>query len=258
MNRRLQNAFTLVELLVVIGIIALLISILLPVLGRAKNSAKNVQCMAQLRNAGQALYVYANDNGGKLPQHASDAIWLWDVALQTRDAMIGKGMTRDTVYCPFFFEQNSDELWNGTFGGVTHDFTVIGYFWLGRRPSKADHRVNSPNLPALIAREYLDSLKVPKYTGNPVFARFAPTKSAETELMCDAVIRQNGYWTAQGGWSNRHVTSHMKGNVPAGANILFLDGHVGFREYKPNATLNDKDAIIRRGAWGSPQIEFWF
>lgn len=63
----IPRAFTLVELLVVIGIIAVLISMLLPTLNKAREQAKSVQCLAQLRQCGQILYLYANQNHGYFP-----------------------------------------------------------------------------------------------------------------------------------------------------------------------------------------------
>src|SRR5262249_30827608 len=62
-----RRAFTLVELLVVIGIIAVLIGVLLPALRAAREQAASVQCLANLRACGQLIYIYANQNKGMIP-----------------------------------------------------------------------------------------------------------------------------------------------------------------------------------------------
>jgi prepilin-type N-terminal cleavage/methylation domain-containing protein/prepilin-type processing-associated H-X9-DG protein len=65
MRRTRPSGFTLVELLVVIGVIAVLIAILLPALSKARASARRAMCLSNLRTLGQCYYVYANDNKGK-------------------------------------------------------------------------------------------------------------------------------------------------------------------------------------------------
>jgi prepilin-type N-terminal cleavage/methylation domain-containing protein/prepilin-type processing-associated H-X9-DG protein len=64
---RTGRAFTLVELLTVIGIIALLAALLLPALGRTKAEARATACLSNLHQVGIALQIYVQDNNNKLP-----------------------------------------------------------------------------------------------------------------------------------------------------------------------------------------------
>ena len=64
---RLNKGFTLIELLVVIAIIGILAGILLPVLSRARESARKTQCMSNVKQIGMGLIMYANENSETFP-----------------------------------------------------------------------------------------------------------------------------------------------------------------------------------------------
>jgi prepilin-type N-terminal cleavage/methylation domain-containing protein/prepilin-type processing-associated H-X9-DG protein len=96
-----RKGFTLVELLVVIGIIALLISILLPSLNRARETANRVKCGSNMRQIGQAILLYANENKGNYPRTrylstVSTANGSWDATNTNTavDPFVPPGSTR--------------------------------------------------------------------------------------------------------------------------------------------------------------------
>jgi prepilin-type N-terminal cleavage/methylation domain-containing protein/prepilin-type processing-associated H-X9-DG protein len=75
LNPRPRNAFTLIELLVVIAVIGILAGLLLPVLSSAKEKARSIQCLSNIRQLNQSLLMYAGDNDGLLPPRRFIPYW---------------------------------------------------------------------------------------------------------------------------------------------------------------------------------------
>jgi prepilin-type processing-associated H-X9-DG protein len=106
----------LVELLVVIGIIALLISILLPALGRARRAANTAKCLSTVRQLGLAWQMYTNEHKGKsIPYYLSDTndeLGLWIGQLRGVYSNIDKSRL-----CPEAqLSANDKDGWGGVFG----------------------------------------------------------------------------------------------------------------------------------------------
>jgi prepilin-type N-terminal cleavage/methylation domain-containing protein len=106
-----RPGFTLVELLVVIGIVALLLAILLPSLGKARESANRAACLSNVRQIVAAFVMYTNDNRGALPWqgqgiHYSEA-WIWwdkghvaEVGEHGIGPYLNLGPDPRVLYCP--------------------------------------------------------------------------------------------------------------------------------------------------------------
>lgn len=112
------GAFTLVELLVVIGIISTLIAMLLPAINKARKQAKLIACESNLRQIGMAVQMYANEWRGYWPEYflsgASEGMWSSNIiwyqsgrsGAQVQDTFMGIGLTwpylksEKVYYCP--------------------------------------------------------------------------------------------------------------------------------------------------------------
>jgi prepilin-type N-terminal cleavage/methylation domain-containing protein/prepilin-type processing-associated H-X9-DG protein len=105
-----KSGFTLIELLVVVAIIAVLIAMLLPALGAARNQAKAVACMSQMNQSGLAMIMYSNDNNQFVPLYYSWQIgeeksWAGFLNWKATRLQINTGAPRylenpDTAVCP--------------------------------------------------------------------------------------------------------------------------------------------------------------
>lgn len=111
---RRAGGFTLIELLVVIAIVALLIGILLPALGRARESARSLQCLANMRSMGQSVSLYQNDWDGHFPLSSHSTGSLLDSWLDVLEE--GYALDPAVKRCP-----EDEDFVNRPYSYVTND-----------------------------------------------------------------------------------------------------------------------------------------
>ncbi len=250
--QRVKRGFTLIELLVVISIIALLLSILMPALGVVREQGRRMVCAQNEKNMGLGLFVYANDNDGKLPMNEVDR-WLFDVSYWTTDIILKTGaFDRHIFYCPSWKQRDNILFWrygeNFPLGTPESALTpeptaeatrkdyhrIMGYYWL---IDTKGGRVNQPMDPDGLTKRWVRTTTSTKIKGSD-----KPIPPATMELITDVTAsdgpnRETADFTrATGGcWTRWQVydrSNHLKNSTkPSGGNILFLDGHVTWRQF---------------------------
>jgi len=234
-----RRGFTLIELLVVVAIIALLIAILLPSLSRARDMAKRTTCATNLKGQGGSFAVYAAQFNDRLPVFANDpSEWLHDEALQVGDAFLSttlsNNISADSIrrwfYCPANPLQRADKAWSGFNGYRAFGYGYLNDRWVPNTPniklSSGDPRTaprSSGRQPAITYHQ--------RFNGEPF--------GSDAELAFDEVLSSTSAGAdfdvplAASGFPV--PTSHLKGRLPAGANVLSFDGHVGWRAWGGNS-----------------------
>jgi prepilin-type N-terminal cleavage/methylation domain-containing protein/prepilin-type processing-associated H-X9-DG protein len=129
-----SRAFTLVELLVVIAIMAILVALLLPVMGRAKESARAVACLSNLHQTGIALQIYVSDNNNKMPVmrdvSTDPAVAATNTFPAINTVLAPQLGNTNVLRCPsdlqHFFEQTgSSYAWNSLLNGEDADHLKV-------------------------------------------------------------------------------------------------------------------------------------
>jgi prepilin-type processing-associated H-X9-DG protein len=252
-----------VELLVVIGIIALLISILMPSLQRARQAALTVTCAAQERQIGQAILMYAGENKGAIP------MGYIGLPVDPPNSYSGWVVSWDDMIDPYLSQRH---LTATEYGWVPSrddrilrcpaDTQVQVVSWLGAGKYRrtyalnrtADYGINTATAhypgrgitntnSQLVGGAFM-------YSGNPQYKLTDVRTSAETMLLSEAPVDQNviGY----GGLGVIDAPTSQLQQVSEGLhhgkfNYLFCDGHVAL--FNPLETVGAGSMGNPKGMW---------
>lgn len=223
-----KKGFTLIELLVVISIIALLISILLPALGKARNMAKDVMCRTNLKSMHLAAFMYADDSEGRMMQYSTgEGLWLNQISryMENVDEVRYCPMTRieevpDDFSDPYLFG-NAKEAWMWSWGVPEFEYGsygINGWFYHFSDSQIAGRESEVPGFGDKLYKNF-QSLKNPQRA--PIFADsvWIDGWPEDTDVCYDDFDLDGN--PNYGGQMSRYLLNRHGPRT----NIAFVDGH---------------------------------
>ncbi|MGA2501181.1 MAG: prepilin-type N-terminal cleavage/methylation domain-containing protein, partial [Tepidisphaeraceae bacterium] len=205
-----RKAFTLVELLVVIGIIALLIAMLLPVLKKARDAAGRVACASQMRQLTAAWMMYANDQKGILLSPDTGQPWGW-----TSSAAGEAGIKDGTLY-PYIKSVKLYRCAADEFQGRFISYSL---------------------------NQYLGTSQIGVWSDYYEITRMASIRQSSNTIVLVEEDDPRGY--NEGGWVQWYPLSNKPGQWvdfvakwhQGGCNFSFADGHAEWKRWDDPRTL---------------------
>ena len=251
-HRRPPAAFTLVELLVVVGIIAVLIALLMPALRRARLLAQRTQCLAQIRQIGTAFASYTAQNKGYTPVQVYDYVPNWADPAQYDSPPVASGAhltgrsgfsallpyltgEKRVFVCPVAY----DYSWNSA-ADNHNDVSDTSYM--------GNQAVHDRRLSKIRRSAEVVYLQENRHRWHIAWLRPARVSAPGARPEIYGMWCWNNPTPHAGGrpWGQEYSNLHE-----SGGNLLFVDGHA---EYRKNGALRARDFGLTSGpgAAGSP------